>query len=183
VPTSTSGLYYPDPGEAPNGPAQIARLVTDIERVFGSGAPSVRYSAAVGSNSSLATSGSGSRITFAVPEYTHPDVTPAADFSYFTVNRTGVWRGAANIRRGTNDGVALYLYWSDDVGAGSVVHGGQTYSPGVATIAEMNCFFENRITAGSRVAAWMLAAYSGGLDTVSTGLAKRTNMSLSFVRS
>jgi hypothetical protein len=184
MPTSESGLRYPElVGVRPHVPQDFANLVEDIERIFGSGAPSVRYRAAVNSNSTLATTGDGSRITFAVSEYTHPDVTPSNDFSYFTVNRTGVWRGISNIRRGTNDGVTLLSYWSSDLGAGDVVHGAQMYAPGAPAIAEVNCHFENRLIAGSRVAVWMLASYSGGLDTPTEGLAKRTNMSLSFVRS
>ncbi|WP_100499691.1 hypothetical protein [Geodermatophilus chilensis] len=184
MPTSESGLRYPElVGVRPNVPQDFANLVSDIETVFGSGAPSVRYRAAVGSNTSIATTGNGTRVTFAVAEYTHPDVTPSADFSYFTVHRTGVWRGISTMRRGTNDGVTLLSYWSDDIGASSIVHGAQMYAPGVGAIAEVNCHFENRLVAGSRIAVWMYASYSGGLDTGNDALAKRTNMALSFVRS
>jgi hypothetical protein len=184
MPTSPSGLPYPAASDAPNAPAQLAALVTALESVWGTGAPSVRYRAAVGSNTTIATTGNGTRATFAVAEYTHPDVTPAADFSYFTVNRTGVWRGIANLRRATNPGVFVNHYWSDDVGASSVIYGASSYQPGGSSGAtyDFNSSFETKLVAGSRIAVWMFASFTGGLDTPNDALAARSNMALSFVR-
>lgn len=145
-----------------------------------SGKPAAKYLTAVGAVQSVTASATAT-LKFALPDYTHPEITPNAAFDTFTVARAGIYLLETQARMSANiSGNRNQISLSGPVSG--LVYGAQTMLNGTTAVFDMNLSVVARLPANEQVQSSFFSTTPTTLDT-SSGQQYRTHFSITMLQS
>lgn len=145
-----------------------------------SGKPAAKYLTAIGAVQSV-TASTTATLKFALPDYTHPEITPNGTFDTFTVARAGIYLLETQARLAANlSGNRNQISLSGPVS--TIVYGAQTMLNGTSAVFDMNLSVIAKLPANEQIQSSFFSTTPTTLDT-SSGQQYRTHLSITMLQS